>query len=33
MFNCAWSAAADEHAPESISSILEAIEAFKEVAP
>ncbi|MBT6176995.1 MAG: hypothetical protein HOI23_07080 [Deltaproteobacteria bacterium] len=33
MLNRAWSAAADEHAPESISSILEAIEAFKEVAP
>jgi hypothetical protein len=32
MLNRAWSAAADEHAPESISSILEALEAFKEVA-
>lgn len=33
MLNRAWSAAADEHAPESVSSVLEALEAFKEVAP
>ncbi len=32
MLNRAWSAAADEHAPESVASIQEACEAFKELA-
>ncbi len=32
MLNRAWSAAADEHAPESVASIQEACEAFQELA-
>ena len=32
MLNRAWSAAADEHAPESVASVQEAYEAFKELA-
>ncbi len=32
MLNRAWSAAADEHAPESVASIAEACEAFQELA-
>ena len=32
MLNRAWSAAADEHGPESTASIQEAYEAFKELA-
>ena len=32
MLNRAWSAAADQHAPESVASIEEACEAFQELA-